>query len=511
MQTRFRYGILIILIFVTMMMGCGERIPMTDNADDGTVSWSNDDLKTLACSNDAQCAPYKECVVGGSVGCYQSHCAGFRNDVTIYKCVNRIWDQYGDGETPPQTNICGKVNAPPEQKAIDPGDISCKYVSGIPRPWGRLWIQLTADTANSTVTIHALNLYGVRADGTLVLIAGTDAGDSTITWFETNDRATWYQAESEKKSGLPVPPNFTFTVQSTTQILHMGNDGGDLTGFVDAFATADISTTGDAKGQIGIDFRTDSWNKAVIEGSMSDWMSCTTGSIRLSLPRASAPTICDGTISTICVPSQETCNNADDDCDGQKDNGNPGGGASCSTGKLGVCSAGTTSCQKGSLICVQNVQHSNEVCGDNLDNDCDGTTDNASVCAPPPPPPPPPSNGCPSTGVKITAGSSLLASCPTLEIVTWDDNGWTLESDPGQPLTISDPWPGGYAYVTTKCNGMLKTGDWPQVTIKAAGFSQICVQGTDVTDNTFVCWDEYSSVYRPSVPLSASGVGYCPP
>ncbi len=69
------------------------------------------------------------------------------------------------------------------------------------------------------------------------------------------------------------------------------------------------------------------------------------------------------------------CNGKDDDCDGTVDDGNPGGGMSCSTGKSGVCAAGTLQCHgDAGVLCDQNVNSSNEVC-DGRDNDCDGDTD----------------------------------------------------------------------------------------------------------------------------------------
>lgn len=74
------------------------------------------------------------------------------------------------------------------------------------------------------------------------------------------------------------------------------------------------------------------------------------------------------------LPTAETCNGLDDDCDGQVDNGNPGGGAACITGKLGVCSQGTEQCQGGALQCVQTTMASAEVCN-GLDDNCNGVVD----------------------------------------------------------------------------------------------------------------------------------------
>jgi hypothetical protein len=76
-------------------------------------------------------------------------------------------------------------------------------------------------------------------------------------------------------------------------------------------------------------------------------------------------------------PTAETCDGIDNDCNGVVDNGNPGGGSSCNTGKSGVCTAGTTACASGVIACNQNVQPSAEVC-DGLDNDCNGVIDNGN-------------------------------------------------------------------------------------------------------------------------------------
>ena len=82
--------------------------------------------------------------------------------------------------------------------------------------------------------------------------------------------------------------------------------------------------------------------------------------------------------SVICVQREaaepERCDNRDNNCNGIVDEGNPEGGLACATGELGRCSAGTTRCVAGGQRCFRNEAPGIELC-DNLDNDCDGQTD----------------------------------------------------------------------------------------------------------------------------------------
>ena len=71
---------------------------------------------------------------------------------------------------------------------------------------------------------------------------------------------------------------------------------------------------------------------------------------------------------------EEICNGIDDTCDGRVDETFPAKDAACTSGQLGVCAPGKTICLLGAEVCEALAMPSVERCNQ-LDDDCDGQRD----------------------------------------------------------------------------------------------------------------------------------------
>ncbi len=87
--------------------------------------------------------------------------------------------------------------------------------------------------------------------------------------------------------------------------------------------------------------------------------------------------ICNGAVG----PQDEICDGRDNDCDGDIDEDDPGGGATCGISDQGECRLGVIHCVAGQLTCDGAIGPRTEDC-DCLDNDCDGDIDEDAVCPP---------------------------------------------------------------------------------------------------------------------------------
>jgi len=74
------------------------------------------------------------------------------------------------------------------------------------------------------------------------------------------------------------------------------------------------------------------------------------------------------------LPTTESCNGKDDDCNGTIDNTYPEKDKACDTQKPGICKDGVYQCTSGKLECKQTNTSTTEECNDK-DDDCDGKID----------------------------------------------------------------------------------------------------------------------------------------
>lgn len=230
---------------------------------------------------------------------------------------------------------------------------------------------------------------------------------------------------------MPQPESCDGKDNNCNGMTDEGNPGGGQTCMTGQFGACALGTSTCSNGAItcsattmpmtescdGVD---NNCNGATDEGT-SGVMCTVAGKLG---PCAQSTTQCQNG-SSLCpqtvFPANEICNGVDDNCNGNTDDGNPGGGGACMVaGKLGPCANGTFNCTAGSLACTQTVFPASEACGDGVDNDCNGTVDNGccphSVCQSGAPLP----SGCSGSActTNICNSSPFLAYCCT---GTWDN------------------------------------------------------------------------------------------
>lgn len=169
------------------------------------------------------------------------------------------------------------------------------------------------------------------------------------------------------------------------------------------------------------------------------------------------------------MPTTEVCNGIDDNCSGQTDEGNPGGGGNCTVqGQAGPCAAGALNCNGGALQCTQTTFAVNEVCGDNVDNDCNGTVD----------------NGCCSHSPCQTGGPMAAGTCGcAANVCSFNNGGWSYccnnTWDPGCTVVTDFACGGGTCCAHTVCatGGPLATNCSSCVAAVCAAKPACCTTG----------------------------------
>ncbi len=193
------------------------------------------------------------------------------------------------------------------------------------------------------------------------------------------------------------------------------------------------------------------------------------------------------------TPTAETCNDIDDDCDGEVDEGNPPGGAACPIeGLYGACAQGVISCASGSRECAQTVFPSADVCN-GLDDDCDGATDEdlgSTTCG---------LGVCAATVVNCSGGvpQTCVPGSPGTESCNGLDDDCDGTTDEGFGVTTCGV--GACRTTVNNCSGGV-----PQTCVPAPPSEEICNGQDDDCDGAI---DEAYVFNGLLAPIRADGSG----
>lgn len=154
-----------------------------------------------------------------------------------------------------------------------------------------------------------------------------------------------------------------------------GNGGGNPSGTGGESSSVSSSSGKPCSGPESCNGVDDDCNGKIDDNVASVGNACNTGLMGIcgegAVDCQGGKPLCTQTVS----PTDEICDNLDNDCNGTVDDNIPGGGMACMTGLPGPCALGMMGCLGGAMGCVQQNQAVPEICGDMVDNDCDGTAD----------------------------------------------------------------------------------------------------------------------------------------
>ncbi|MGH7789200.1 MAG: MopE-related protein [Candidatus Binatia bacterium] len=294
--------------------------------------------------------------------------------------------------------------------------------------WMRLTPYAPTTCAHESAVIDsgaALADWTSQSD-TGLLPAGTSQSVETRTGANPTVDGTWsaYQAVSAGVIASPRGRYLQYRVTLATSDAAQTPELADLEiCYVPCTPTAEVCDNQDNDCDDQIDEANPGGNLACNTGGLGV---CAAGTTQCS----AGAIVCNQNIAS----SADVCDALDNDCDGAVDEGNPGGNLACNTGALGVCAAGTTQCDAGSVVCQQNVAASGEVC-DSLDNDCDGAADDGNpggnlacntgglgVCS---------AGTTQCSGGAIACNQDTPSGAETCDNLDNDCDGQSDESDPG--------------------------------------------------------------------------------